>query len=74
MLDWGLALGIAGGGAAVVFITLMTLAATVWIIGLIVRRAASKNKKTVSESVENSAQAKVEQRQRQNHAETISKR
>ena len=44
MLDWGLALGIAGGGIASVFIVLLTLAFIIWIISLISRRAASKNK------------------------------
>jgi Na+-transporting methylmalonyl-CoA/oxaloacetate decarboxylase gamma subunit len=45
MIDLGSVLRIAGGGIASVFTVLLTLALIIWIISLILRRAASKSKK-----------------------------
>lgn len=59
MVDWGLAAKIAGGGLATAFITLLSLAAAIWIIGLLIKRAANKNKITTSGSVGDSEKQEV---------------
>jgi len=67
MVDWNLAGRIAGGGFSSVFITLLTLAASVWLISFIIRRAAGKNKKIVSGSSGDSAQPEIKQQQHRSH-------
>ena len=69
MIDWNLALRIAGGGFASVFLTLMTLAATVWIIGLVLQLVARKTAKSSAESLGTSKPASTEQPQSRNYSE-----
>jgi Na+-transporting methylmalonyl-CoA/oxaloacetate decarboxylase gamma subunit len=45
MMDWGLIAKIAGGGFGSTLLVLTILCIVVWLIGLVVRRRAAKDKK-----------------------------
>lgn len=61
---------IAGTGFVSVFIVLVTLAISIWVVGLVVRKVEQKTMKSPTESLRVSNQPSIEQSQSPTHSET----
>jgi len=70
MTDWTAAMKIAGSGFVSIFIVLVTLAVSIWIVSLVVRMVGQKTTKSSAKSKLPKTQSSAEQPQSPTHGET----